>query len=394
MLRFTRRGALPRRKGSVAPVVGVLLVVLVGFGGIVLDLGRVAVVRTQLQNGADSAAMAGASALGTDNLIVSSPAQSGDITTARSRAQTFAQANTCDLNGSRAIVLDQNNDVTVGLLSNPGTLGQSLVTSGSAPFNSVQVQTWVNPSHGGNLGFLLAPVLGLRSTSVQASATATVQLFQVDTVQAIFGLNSPILPITMSYSDWQKMVNKQTGQDNYRYDPTTNSIVAGSDGLQEQQLYPGSNVTSSNNGLIEFGTGSRSNAVLSAQIVNGPTYDQMIAQWPPNGSPPWNANHQFNIGADPGWRATNFTDLATAAATGDPRLIPINDGTSPGNGANGTYTIVALAPVRIMYSLKGGDGTGYALVQPAVMVDPTVVASSTALATGTQGGVPVVRLSR
>src|SRR5262249_9411348 len=100
------------------------------------------------------------------------------------------------------------------------------------------------------------------------------------------------------------------------------------------------------------------------------------------------------IGADPGWRAANFTDLATAAATGDPRLIPINDGTSPGNGANGTYTIVALAPVRIMYSLKGGSGTGYALVQPAVIGGPAVVPSSTPLATGTQGGVPVVRLSR
>lgn len=387
------------RRGVIAPVVSVLLVVLLGFLAMAFDLGRAAVVRTQLQNAADSAALAGASALGTDNLILSNGNQGADITAAGARARTFAQANGYDLNDTKSVVLNTSTDLTVGILTTPGNQGQVMATSGTVPFNSVQVTTFVDSGHGGQLQFLFAPVLGssanLKATDVQATATATVQLFAVGSMKAVPGVNSPILPITMSYSDWQGMVNNQTGQDSYTWNTTTGQIGPGSDGLDEQQLYPGSNVSSSNNGLIQFGTGSHSNAVLKSQITDGPTSDQMIAQWPPNGAPPWNAQRTFTIGADPGWRATTFDGLATVAASGSVRLIPINDGTNPGNGGNGTYTIVAFAPVRVTYSNKGGKSSGYATVQSAVLAnDPTVIPSTTTLAGAGQGGVPVVRLSR
>lgn len=393
---FYRTGLDLRRKrrGSVLPIVGVLLTVLLTFLAVTFDLGRKAVVRTQLQGSADAAALAAASALGTDNLLVQNGSQGGDITTARARAQTFGQANRLDLNGARAVVIDKAADVSVGLLTNPTDLTQALSSSGQSPLNSVSVQASADAAHGGTLPFLFAPILGQSATAVQASATATVRLYAVDSVKAIPNLRGPILPITMSYSDWLRMVTGLTGQDAYKWDTTTGQMVSGSDGLQEQQLYPGSNVTSSNNGLIQFGTGSHSNAVLKDQILNGPTYDQMVAQWPPNGVPPWNAAHTFTIGADPGWRATTFDDLATVDTAGSVRLIPINDGTNPGSGGNGNYTIVALAPVRVTYSNKGGKSNGYATVQPAVIVDPTVVPSATTLAGSGQGGVPVTRLTR
>jgi Flp pilus assembly protein TadG len=376
----------------VAPIVAFMLMFLMAMLAIAFDLGRVALVRAQLQNAADSAALAAASALGTDNLIVSSPSQSADLASARSLAQKFAQANAYDLNGATAVVLNTSTDVTIGTLSTPTVLSQVLGTSGSSASNSVQVTACADASHSGKLPFLFAPVLGDSSTAVQATATATVQLYTVSTVKAVSGSRMPILPITMSKSDYLQMVNKQTGADNYKYNPATNTITSGSDGLQEQQLYPGSNVTSSNNGLIQFGTGSRSNSVLQDQIVNGPTYAQTVAQWPPSGSPTWSPSGTFTIGSDPGWRADSFDDLQTLATSGDVRLIPINDGTSPGNGT-GTYTIVALAPVRVVYSDKGGKSSGYALVQPAVLSDPTVVASTT-VATSGQAGVPVPTLTR
>jgi hypothetical protein len=221
---------------------------------------------------------------------------------------------------------------------------------------------------------------------------ATVELHTVGGYQALSNSPSPILPITMSYSDWQKMVNNQTGVDSLTYNSTSGGVASGSDGLQEQQLYPGSNGTSSNNGLLQFGINGHSDSVLKAQILNGPTYQQLTTQWPPNGSPTWSVpQHTLVIGADPGWRASNFDDLASIV--GQVRLIPINDGTSPGNGGNASYTIVSLQPVRIMSSVKGGNGSGYAMVQTAVMNDPSVVASST-LAPPGQGGVPISRLTR
>ena len=47
----------------------------------------------------------------------------------------------------------------------------------------------------------------------------------------------------------------------------------------------------------------------------------------------------------------------------------------------------------LVYSDKAGKGTGYAMVQPAVLSDPTVVASTTVVTSG-QGGVPGVTLTR
>lgn len=395
MIRTARsRGRL--RRGVVLPFLAALLVVICAMLAFALDLGRVAVCRAQLQNAADAAALAAAAALGTDNQLIpyETGNQTSDIAAARTLAQKFAQANSYDLNGAVAIVLDASNDVSTGALSYPYSLSSNYATSGSAVLNSVRVQTYVNPSHGGNQSFLFAPVLNQFSTAIQANATATVQLFPVASTKVISGLRSPFLPITMSLSDWEQMVNKKTGTDTLSYDSSTGKVVSGSDGLYEQQLYPGSNTSSSNNGLIQFGTSSHSNSVLSDEIANGPTSAQVLLQWPPNGAPPWNANHEFTINADPGWRASDFDALAQAI--GQVRLIPINDGTPPGNGANGTYTIVKLAPVRIMTSDKGGKSNGSAMVQPAVLNDPTLVPGTTPLAPSDygQGGIPVSRLTR
>jgi Flp pilus assembly protein TadG len=386
-----RRGRRSRR-GVILVLVSLLIVVLCGITGFAVDLGRLAVCKAQLQNAADAAALAGASALGSDNLILSAPynSQTSDISTARTLSQTFAQSNKYDLNGSRSIVLDKNADVSVGVLTSPIRPSSVFSTPAQGPYNSVQVRTYINSTHGGNLNLLFSPVIGQNSATLQATSVAVVELHTISTLRVISGRNSPILPITMSLSDWNQMVNNLTGVDSLKYDSTLGAVVPGSDGLQEQQLYPGSNGTSSNNGLLQFGTSSHSNSVLSSEILNGPDSGQVLAEWPPNGSPPWSAQGTFTIGADPGWRASNFDDLASAV--GKIRIIPINDGTSPGNGANGYYTIVALVPVRIMSSDKGGKNQGSAMVQPAVIIDPSVVASKTLSAPG-QGGVPISRLA-
>jgi hypothetical protein len=319
--------------------------------------------------------------------------QSNDLVNVRTQAQNFAQANGVDLNGKTAVVMNPTDDMRYGTLSSPSNLSQSLDSSGLSAFNSIRVNTYANSTHGGEVPFLFATVMGINSTSVMTSATATVEIHRVESLRALPNRRSPLLPITMSISDWQAMINNKTGIDAYGFNTASGQVTSGSDGIQEQQLYPSSSQSPSNKGLLQFGVGSHSDNVLKDQIVNGPTQSQLLSQWPStNGSPAWSAQHTLQIGADPGWRATNFDDLATVAALGLPRLIPINDGTNPGNGANGVYTIVQFAPVRVVVSDKGGNGKGYARVQPAVITDPTAVGGS--LAGPGEGGVPMVRLTR
>ena len=52
-----------RQRGAVVILVGFVLVALIGFAGLVIDLGRLYVAKTELQNAADAAALAGAKLL-------------------------------------------------------------------------------------------------------------------------------------------------------------------------------------------------------------------------------------------------------------------------------------------------------------------------------------------
>jgi hypothetical protein len=56
-----------RHRGAVLPLVAILMVVLLGFAAFAIDIGYSYVVKNELQNAADAAALAGASVLFTDN---------------------------------------------------------------------------------------------------------------------------------------------------------------------------------------------------------------------------------------------------------------------------------------------------------------------------------------
>ena len=62
-MRLTRSASRPARPGTVLPLLGICLIGLFGFVALAVDLGMLAVSRTQCQNGADVAALVGTRAL-------------------------------------------------------------------------------------------------------------------------------------------------------------------------------------------------------------------------------------------------------------------------------------------------------------------------------------------
>jgi Flp pilus assembly protein TadG len=81
-------GSRQKQRGAVAIMVGILLVALIGLLGIVIDLGHLYVRKTELQNAADAAALAGVRALN---------GAAAGIDTAVTNAITMAAANASDL---------------------------------------------------------------------------------------------------------------------------------------------------------------------------------------------------------------------------------------------------------------------------------------------------------
>src|SRR5262245_43141929 len=156
------------RPGSVLPLVVILTVFLIGMVALVVDLGYIAVTRSELQNAADAAALGGAEELRSANAQLrqynnrSFPL--ADITyyegdnPVRHQAQRVGQSN---LAGAAAVVIDPNvgndprGDIVIGYTTKAGARGSLQTDTG--PYNTVQVTVFRNPSHAGSLGLFFAP---------------------------------------------------------------------------------------------------------------------------------------------------------------------------------------------------------------------------------------------
>jgi hypothetical protein len=135
----TRRRRLSFRdeRGAVGVIVALAMVALCGFAAIALDLGALYVERGQLQNGADAAALA-----------LAQDCADGSCTGTTATAQQFANANAND---------DAANVITPIIGS-----------------NSVTVTTSTREGDGaGALALSFAPILGIESETVAATAVAS-----------------------------------------------------------------------------------------------------------------------------------------------------------------------------------------------------------------------------
>ena len=63
MMRYSESRPKRRQRGAMAVLAGVMVVVMLGMGGMVIDLGRMYVTRTELQSAMDACALAASSQL-------------------------------------------------------------------------------------------------------------------------------------------------------------------------------------------------------------------------------------------------------------------------------------------------------------------------------------------
>ncbi len=149
-----RSKTLPRRRGVIAVLAAVLMVVVFAMVAFAVDLGYMTLVRTQLQASADSAALAAAGASGLGN---------SGMTAA---AQAFAQYHQV---AGRTVVLNASDVVSGNWDSTTCTF-----TAGGAVGTAVKVTVRTDASSGGNTALFFGKLFGLSSIAQQASAVAAV----------------------------------------------------------------------------------------------------------------------------------------------------------------------------------------------------------------------------
>lgn len=387
MARLSLRQA--RRRGAVVPLTAVFLIVMMALTALAVDLGYVIVVKTQLQNGADSAALAGAWKLLDNSLLPGTPVWSTVTPTimvkARAEAQKFGVANSA---GNVTLSIPDNTtnsptgDIVCGWMSGRYNPGETMRFD-KYPYNSVQVRVRRDNVANGSLSLFFARALGVQAYEMRGAATATCQMditgFKIDWPGTT---TCKLLPFTLHIDTWNSVL-AGNGPDTFAVG-SNGSISAGSDGIKECKLYPLSNGNGSgiaeggsalppgNFGTVDIGSPDNSTSVIARQILYGPNegdlayYANETLQLDTSLSPP-----SMIMEGDTGVSAGVKDELTSIV--GQARIIPLYNQVT-GNGENAQYTIVGFAGVRVLeVVLTGSLANKHLTIQPAFVIDGNAV---------------------
>lgn len=187
-----------RQRGAVLILLAPMMIVLIGMTALSVDIGRVMVVRNELQNAADAAALAGAGQLGPNYV---SP----------SWGAAAAAANTSVTRNSSENVALQVGSVQTGYwkVTEPAAAMESTGFDAAAnpayrPAVRVTV-TRASGSNGGPMQMLLAPIVGFFNMPVSATAVAVISAPSTGGPGSFF-------PVALSKCLYDNYWNSATGQ--------------------------------------------------------------------------------------------------------------------------------------------------------------------------------------
>jgi hypothetical protein len=378
-----------------------MIVVLLALVALATDIGYLFVVQTQAQRCADSAALAGAWALATDEWGNTSPDEIHDQ--ARSAAMQYASLNRVHEGGFELTANWDNvasGDIVIGELENPSDRSEQLSLWDSTQFNTVFVRVRRTNERRNPVPLFFARVMGIRSADVAAEAAAFFDSGHTVGFRATKDTNVLLLPFAVDVNDWLDLINDDdddgdddegSENDQWTYDPETQLVSEGADGKPELNIYPGkqtgngkkTQIVPGNFGTVDIGPQNNSAKDLRRQIRDGITMDDLSSH---GGELRLDAlTNKLRLNGDPGLTAS-IKD-AVGDIIGQPRSILLYTDVS-GQGSNAEFTIVGFAGIRVVdFSLTGNDK--HITVQPALVIDRTaIVESSNSSATSYFVGAP------
>jgi Putative Flp pilus-assembly TadE/G-like len=377
-----------RRRGALIPLFALLLIPLLAMLAFSIDAGWMVLVRTDLQNTADAAALAGVEKL--QNLYVQyySPGQlaQGTILT---RATTNSGTDSPMGTAEKFAALNKAGNVNITLLDQDVTFGftdaQGKYTS---PYllgfpNTIQVVVRRDDVANGPLNLFFAKVLGISSMNITATARATIYSGAVSSLQSLPGVSAHVLPVALDYKIWDTFY--KTGQS-----PDGLIHLNPSNDTPQLQVYPYPGNAPGSFGLVDTGPPANSIPAFKNWIDNGQTPNDISYLLNNNMLPvSMDAPKQWKVG--PGFKDSMQADFASQI--GLPNLIPLfkavqypstglpllggllNTTTyqaASGTGQSATYAIVGFIGVTVSQVSANGNPL-VVNIQPMAVVDPNAV---------------------
>lgn len=342
MNRLTRRRRARHEKGAVTIMAAILITCLLGFAALVIDLGNLMMVRNQLQNAADAAALAGAACLYPRSACSNTALTGVTWTSANSQASAWINQNKAQKGalGDQALA---TGTVTTGYWDvthkNPGLLGTG-ITPTSTEYPAVQVTiSKSGSSNGGAVVGFFSNVLGIASTPVSATAVAAVSNPGYTGSGAVF-------PMAVTGCLYSTYWNANTGQPNI--DPSTGQPYV----FDSADPYPNSSSCYAGQ-WTSFLTDANDATTINNLISNGN---------------PSSLSDGTNIWIEPGTKASLYQTVNACSAAGNGtcqwEIVPVVASVT----THATQAVVGFACVEILSASWTGS-TKYIRFQMAANAD-------------------------
>jgi Flp pilus assembly protein TadG len=367
MMKAQSPNSKPTRPGAITPLVAILMVFFVAVVAFAVDLGYIILVQSDLQNAADSAALAGAHPLMDGYVKYNLPNQSADakqailnqaLADARAKARAYAGYNSA---GDAPSLTLRDQDIEFGFTNAAGAY--TPLSSYSGFPNTIKVLLRRDTQANGEVALFFAPVVGTETTTLTAGASATIYGGVLDTLNS--GQLPRTLPMTYDIDHWNHFL--ATGED-----PDGNTSLA-ANGRPELLLYPGIKYAG-NFGQLALDSHHAGSSEIKSWIDNGLSPSdiaslQSLSLIPLSAQLP----DTWKWVGNPGMKSS--TIMAVNDYVGGTYLLPLyrakNSSESDyqagvGEGSHYYYNIEAFVAVTIMQPDKSN---GEIVVQPGTYVD-------------------------
>ena len=374
--------ATTKRRGAIAPLTAILLVFLIGMVAFAVDTGWMVLSQTNLQNAADASALAGANPLMSAYVQYSVSTSSSTKTTILNAAMASARANAKlyagynSAGGVKSLALNDS-DVEFGFTDAKNNYTPAPTFTGFP--NTIKVRLRLDSQANQPLNLFFGPVLGTKTSSLNAIAAATIYGGQVNSFST--NGNVGLLPITYDVNHWNSFV--ATGQSP---DGTTQNDA---NGVPQLQVYP-SVKFSGNFGQLSLSNSHVGESTESGWVQNGASPSDIQALISANLIPL--ANHPANTWdwqGDTGFKASLVMTINNYVGQTFmlPLFTPVNAGTAAnnysdyqagtGNGSHYYYDIVQFVAVTIQ---QPSSSNRQVVVQPAAMIEPNAILNPATIA--------------
>jgi hypothetical protein len=320
-----------------------------------VDVGQLYAARTELQRASDAAALAGASAYATDEMMRIRMGTGGSTSldlvksTATARAEEFSTIN-FTLNEPTRVA---PGDIRTGWI-NVSSATEPMQTSPAArDYNAVEVL--VRRDRGasavnGPVPLFFSGIFGKLYTDSSASAVAVYD-------DRVSGFNSTVpgvklLPFTIHEDAFNSEL--AAGGDSYQWNEPSGPISRAADGIREVRLYPyplsgsGYSAGDGNFGVLNIGTGHQGVSAERVQIENGAApsdFEMEIGTSQLVFRDDYGAPVSYDMTGSPGLEATLASSIETLLGEVVGFFLHNNVVLS---GSNAIYTIAELRFGRVM----------------------------------------------